>query len=259
MSGGFFFKEGNAWCTNCTMNKSIVFKQFLANFMKPEHFGKLSSQKLKDPKSLVLTESEHLLKLDRMFIGSVAEKEILGYFKSGNPLRKKFLKIVQSAYVKCAIVLQKKLPITNKVIHAMAAFDPCSSHSGDSFSAFEQLPDLVTNVLTVDVDQLGTIDDKSTSASMEVEQESKVTNLKDSYKREVRKFCSSVDHPPAEEDDVETKIDEWWAKIGQSVGQSGKYPILHRMVSSLLTCFHGPAVESSFSSMKDVMDSNSQN
>ena len=48
-------------------------------------------------------------------------------------------------------------------------------------------------------------------------------------------------------------VDEWWAAINAS----GEFPNLTKMASSLLTCFHGPAVESSFSEMGNIMDSKS--
>ena len=230
-----------------------LFKQFLANFVKPECFAELGCSDLKSTNVLPLNNKGHLLSSRRMYIGTVAENELKSYGKK-DPLRLKFLEMVQSAYIKCGQTLQQKLPLTNKLLRSMAALDPCTDHSQSStLAAFEDLPELVTNVLTVDVDQLGTGDDESTTSSLEREMEKKHIDLRDSYNREVRTFCTRLDHPPSEEDGVQVPVDEWWAKIGQS----GRYPHLHAMVSSLLTCFHGLAVESSFSSMADVVDAKS--
>ena len=41
---------------------------------------------------------------------------------------------------------------------------------------------------------------------------------------------------------------KWWASLVE------KYPLTHRMVMSILSIFHGPKVESSFSIMSDVID-----
>ena len=51
------------------------------------------------------------------------------------------------------------------------------------------------------------------------------------------------------------RIDVWWA----AVFASNKYSALSKMVWALLSCFHGPQVESSFSIMGDVMGKQSGN
>ena len=60
--------------------------------------------------------------------------------------------------------------------------------------------------------------------------------------------------PSTETSDVEkVRIDHWWA----AVDKLGKYCVIVKMIKALLSCFHGPQVESSFSSMGDTIDSKS--
>ena len=47
------------------------------------------------------------------------------------------------------------------------------------------------------------------------------------------------------------RADTWWFKL------KDKYPLLSKMSLALLTIFHGPRVESSFSVMGDIMDKKS--
>lgn len=66
------------------------------------------------------------------------------------------------------------------------------------------------------------------------------------YDQEIRKFHIDNSLPEIED----TRIDHWWGK--DEVVQ--KYPNLSKLVQALLSCFHGPQVESSFNVMNDVID-----
>ncbi|KFM61568.1 hypothetical protein X975_11224, partial [Stegodyphus mimosarum] len=46
------------------------------------------------------------------------------------------------------------------------------------------------------------------------------------------------------------RLDEWWAKVFAD----GSYPALSKMVKAILSFFHGPQVESAFSSMSSVLE-----
>ena len=46
------------------------------------------------------------------------------------------------------------------------------------------------------------------------------------------------------------RIDNWWFKLSKT----DKYAFLCNASLALLTCFHGPKVESSFSEMNDLLD-----
>ena len=48
-------------------------------------------------------------------------------------------------------------------------------------------------------------------------------------------------------------VDKWWS----SVSMTGRYPSLCKLALSILTCFHGPQVESSFNAMNDIIDERS--
>ena len=54
--------------------------------------------------------------------------------------------------------------------------------------------------------------------------------------------------PPALVEKKFVRADIWWFKL------KDKYPLLSKMSLALLTIFHGPRLESSFSVMGDVMD-----
>lgn len=48
----------------------------------------------------------------------------------------------------------------------------------------------------------------------------------------------------------EGRIDKWWS----TVCCTGRYPVLCKIVFTLLSCFHGPQVESSFNIMGDILN-----
>ena len=69
-----------------------------------------------------------------------------------------------------------------------------------------------------------------------------MTNLllpeeKELFDLEVHKYNADSLHTVNEDG----SIGEWWV----GVRKTGKYPLLSKMVCSLLTCFHCPQVESS--------------
>lgn len=72
----------------------------------------------------------------------------------------------------------------------------------------------------------------------------------DSYNKEVDLLCTSLTLPSCEDKGKPVEVDRWWAEVNKT----GQYQLLYEMVSALLTCFHGPKVESSFSQMGDVLD-----
>ena len=69
------------------------------------------------------------------------------------------------------------------------------------------------------------------------------------YEVEVRKLmCDNTLPSNNDEKGEDIPIVDWWAALVK------KYPLTHRMVMSVLSIFHGPKVESSFSIMCDVID-----
>ncbi len=133
---------------------------------------------------------------------------------------KTMIDTLKGAYVACSTYLLSKMPINNKLLKSISALDPrCQGHS-ITLKYLLQLPSLVTNV---------------------IEKEESVK-----YDLEVRKYVSSTNPNPVNYND---DIVEWWNKIDK-----GEYPCLTRMAFGLLSCFHGPEVESSFSLMQQVMN-----
>ena len=70
------------------------------------------------------------------------------------------------------------------------------------------------------------------------------------YENEIRKFqISNLLPSPMDKDGKLIKLDIWWA----AVNKLELFPSLTKMAMALMSCFHGPAVESSFNVMGDVM------
>ncbi|XP_064597320.1 uncharacterized protein LOC135463806 isoform X2 [Liolophura sinensis] len=69
------------------------------------------------------------------------------------------------------------------------------------------------------------------------------------YELNIRKYQTDQ-HPDFPEG---SRIDEWWGKEEICL----KYPCLSKMAKAVLSCFHGPQVESSFNVMNDVIDAKS--
>ncbi|CAL4074530.1 unnamed protein product, partial [Meganyctiphanes norvegica] len=83
----------------------------------------------------------------------------------------------------------------------------------------------------------------------------------DLYEEEIANYTVDQTFPPYQlppnSDGVvkHVRIDNWWAEVRET----GRYPILTKMIYAILSCFHGPLVESSFNTMGDILDSRSFN
>ena len=126
---------------------------------------------------------------------------------------------VVSAFVKCGKYLQEKMPLDNDILKVCSAVDPRIKGKTSTLGYLLKIPDL-TNL--VDKDDVDDFDD------------------------EVRDYVTTKKL----KDYVEgTAIDEWWGDV-----PSSKYPHLTKAVKGLLSFFHGPMVESSFSVMGELLD-----
>ena len=121
----------------------------------------------------------------------------------------------------------EKLPLSNDLQKTVTATDPVAilAKMTVTLKAILHLPDIVTNVLSS-------------------------TDLED-YEKECRKIMVDPTLPPALVEKKFVRADTWWFKL------KDKYLLLSKMSLALLTIFHGPRVESSFSVMGDVMDKKS--
>ncbi|GBL79039.1 hypothetical protein AVEN_76572-1 [Araneus ventricosus] len=109
--------------------------------------------------------------------------------------------------------------LDNLLLNAVSAVDPsCRQHSL-SLKLMKDLPNLATNVISVE--------------------EREAYDLK-VYHYHVAKLRQPEQKEP---------VDNWWVETKNST----RFPLLSRMACALLTCFHGPKVESSFSIMNAVI------
>ena len=121
----------------------------------------------------------------------------------------------------------EKLRLSNDFLKTVTAIDPVAilGKRTVTLKAILYLPDRVTNVLSS-------------------------TDLED-YEKECRKIMVGPTLPTALVEKKFVRADTWWFK------PKVKYPLLSKMSLALLTIFHGPRVESSFSVMGDIMDKKS--
>ncbi|KAJ8300689.1 hypothetical protein KUTeg_022208 [Tegillarca granosa] len=198
-----------------------LMSEFLACFIKVEFLKNLTGKELKN-----LDVSKHHVKPLDIFMGS-AVLNILGSSK-GDPVMKEFLMKVEKGYEECAAYLQKKLPLDSPLLKAITSIDPLARQHSIFVTRMKKLPGLVTNVLQ---------DEELESFHQEV------------LKYQVDKMLPS----PLTPDDSNIRCDHYWA----TVDKTGRYPMLCKMAKALLSCFHGPQVESSFSNMGDIIDAKS--
>lgn len=190
----------------------------MACFIKPEVLMALKNSPKKIKQLQVDYTKNHLSK-KCIFIGELAKKLISIAPKSSVTIVEDFYKTTLNAYVSCAKVLQSKMPITNRFLKAVSTIDPALRQHSYSLQLMKELPGHVQNVIT--------------------------TDEREPYELEVQRYhIDSIRRPNENED-----IDAWWIDIQRSQ----KYPLLSKMALSLLTCFHGPKVESRFSLMNNIL------
>ena len=92
---------------------------------------------------------------------------------------------VKRAYAACLACLLDKLPIQNKVLKCLSAFDPVIQKSRDDriLACLQRLPDLVTNVLE--------------------------EHEPDFYNQQCRKYVLDQTIPPVKDGE---RVDVWWSK-----------------------------------------------
>lgn len=112
------------------------------------------------------------------------------------------------------------MPLSNPFLKAVSAIDPVCKSSSLALTYMKKLPHLVRNVFS--------------------------DREKELFELEVQNYHSDALLPRVSENE---RADEWWVSIKKSCN----YPLLSRMACALLTCFHGPRVESSFSMMNNII------
>ena len=199
-----------------------IFKEFLAGFIEID-VSSMSADQVKDTKFLNLQDKSIFLPKKNMLIGSKNAKLITAEYQKDTILCD-CLVLSKKAYIKTAEYLQLKLPLDNKVIKCMSGLDPAERVKSSNTSLLRNLPILVRNVLTSTEEEL--------------------------YEKELRKYqVSSLVPPYKDKDGKEINLDIWWA----AVEGLNLFPCLTKMSMALMSCFHGPAVESSFNVMGDII------
>ncbi|GBM56314.1 hypothetical protein AVEN_125065-1 [Araneus ventricosus] len=137
--------------------------------------------------------------------------------KSRLDVVKQFQKNILKAYVERSRTLQKEMPLDNLLLQSASAIDPvCRKHSL-SLTLMKGLPDLVTAISVAE---------------------------RDAYVLEVHKYHTASLRQPQQE-----PVDNWWMEVKNS----RQFPLVSNMACAILTCFHGPKVESSFSIINSVV------
>ena len=197
-----------------------VFGSFLSMFMLPDSYKRLSASQITDKKIFDIADTDKHLPEHLMFTGRIAG----GILRASHPSDKHaalFKSLAKEAFVNCARYMQLKLPLNNPVLRAMSGLDPAGNFG--SPSTIEDLLALGAMTKTIASDKV------------------------DAFDKEVRNLGSAESVP----DWTCCRPDEWWFRM------AAKYPLLSKVAIACFTCFHGPAVESSFSIMGNVIDPHS--
>ena len=152
-----------------------------------------------------------------MFIGSKTS-EILES-KEGHSL-KEFLSLARKAFKAAGVGLQKKMPFNNKTLKMINGLDPEARTSPTAQTYLEYEKDLSVLV---------------------------PKDCKDAFVKEVKKYTTS---PSLSALDTSVPIDVF---LGTLMNEN-EYPNLVKFAKTLLSGFHGPLVEASFSAMRELMD-----
>ena len=131
---------------------------------------------------------------------------------------KEFKSCTIKAYVECAKWLIKKMPFANLFLKAVATLNPSYQKHSLSLKLMKTLPQYTCNIIK----------------SHEIEE----------YELEVHRFQNDTFRQIGDDE----SINMWW----KDVENTSKYPLLSRLAFGLLTCFHGPKVESSYSLMNNI-------
>ena len=212
---------------HCLHDKQLeVFKELLSCFIKPERLNFEHNREVQGLVSLDIKNSQNHLSQDEVLYGPKVSSIAKKLHKNDSTLRD-FYEKAKQAYVDCAVYLQKKLPLQNQLLQTAMALDPVVKGHTTTLKYLKSLPRLVSTVLT------------------ETECEE--------YLQEVHKLQSASLLSPVGADGKPVRADYWWGQAKK------KYPCVGKMALAVLTCFHGAQVESSFSTMGDIVDSKSGN
>ena len=174
----------------------------------------VKSEKLKHAKT------SDIIKLDLTSSANLRSDIFLGAPVTGSTkTQTDFRSKVLSAYQDCGAYLQSKLPINNKLLKAMSALDPLANEDSVFGPKLRKLPAAMGKKLS------------STEAM--------------AYDLEITKYLVDAQLPS-----TALRLDHYWLEVQKTE----RYPLLCSYAMPLLTIFHGPQVEGSFSTMGDIID-----
>ena len=252
-----------------------LFKNFLGMFLRQEAFYGLDAKALQDVKQLDIKKST--LEPKEMFLGASTEKMLK---HSSTHLRKEFHEAATKALTECGIYLQTKLPLNNHVLQAMEFLDPSKLSPASTVTklVLKDIPSLTKNLFQKKVDAEDVDDNLDMSEDEEVEETKIDEEKRQAYMKEVVALCQDVLLPPiivrapgklTKDDDfdedsdqsesenqtkdspsktISVPVDEWWISLPKT------YSHVKEVATALLTCFHGPRVESAFSCMGNILN-----
>lgn len=178
-----------------------MLREFIACFIRPEKIP-ASQKKLQ---TVDVSNKENHLPQKEMFVGNSSFVKNAITNKDKHSSVKSVLEQLSVAYVDCAQTLQRKMPINNIFLQAVSSIDPCARGHSITLSYMKKLPVVVKNVF----------------------QDSEIAL----FEKEAHKYMSDPNLPDYKPGD--DKISCWWSAV------SKEYPLLGRMSTALLTCFHG--------------------
>ena len=191
-----------------------LLQKFLSHFFKPEKLIQGDLTKVD------LKDEKGLRSLSSMNIGQGVENILaakkLGKKDNGSIA---FLKTARSAYIQCGQYLQRKMPVNNPVLKVCSSLDPEVRGSTTTLNYLLRLP-AVTKLLGQNKETLG------------------------DFKTQAEQYMSDR----TLSGDSKLPIDQWWASVSEE-----KYLLVCKAPKALLSAFHGPKVESSFSVMGHLL------
>ena len=144
------------------------------------------------------------------------------YNESTKQVKEEWKEVVKKGYVDCGNYMLKTLPLDNATIKTLSSLQPKLRGTEQGKKLMLQCSDLLPQLVA-----------SSQQRSL--------------FDREVREYHVLDEVPPYTEG--ETRIDEWWASLRVQFG----FKLLPKVALGLLTCFHGPLVEGSFSSLSHLV------
>ena len=224
-----------------------IFKNFVMMFQSAEPMIHLIHPSLEilmrsfffiffQPQVLRSSTSDDLINIDLESNKVPAKSIFLGkartFINNKRKVDRDFQEKLLRNYLDTSEYIQKQLPLKNQNIKAFSCIDPKKILNGDedTTQGLTYLVDIMPTVLT---------DDERSAYLREV------------YSLLTDPLLPSIIRKDGEGNDIEVSCLDWWISL------EFRYPNCFKMVTAVLSIFHGPRMEGSFSGMTDIIDSKS--